>query len=162
MGLRPGTEPVELAVGLDWALRCWQRDAQTRGLRMAALRDRLEESLRAANLGAVINGADVSRLPHTTNVAFPGLDCQATHMALDLAGVACSVGAACASGAYEPSAVLMAMQLTPDIVESSLRFSLGGFTTHQDIDLAAQRIIEAVRRLRQHRQAGASGTYPTA
>ncbi|MGM0489927.1 MAG: cysteine desulfurase family protein [Planctomycetota bacterium] len=159
LGLRPGTEPIELAVGLDWALRCWQRDAQTRSVRMAALRDRLEELLRAAHVGAVINGAGVSRLPHTTNVAFPGLDCQATHMALDLAGVACSVGSACASGANEPSPVLRAMHLPPEIIESSLRFSLGSFTTRQDIDIAAHRVVEAVRRLHRNRQTRASDTH---
>ena len=90
MGIRPGTEPIELAVGLHHALRCWQRDAQTRAARMASLRDRFEELLRGAELGIVINGLGAPRLPHTTNIAFPGLDCQAVHMALDMAGVAFS------------------------------------------------------------------------
>lgn len=152
MGLRPGTEPVELATGLDWALRCWQRDAQTRAARMAALRDRFEELLRKADLGVVINGLGAPRLPHTSNIAFPGLDCQAVHMALDLAGVACSIGPACASGVSERSAVLMAMRLPTEIVESSLRFSLGAFTTREEIDTAAARIIDAIGRLRQGRQ----------
>jgi cysteine desulfurase len=147
MGIRPGTEPIELAVGLNYALRCWQRDAQTRAARMAALRDRFEELLRGADLGVVVNGLGAPRLPHTANVAFPGVDCQALHMALDMAGVACSVGSACASGASEPSAVLRAMRLPASIVESSLRFSLGAFTTREQIDEAAQRIIQAVRRL---------------
>jgi cysteine desulfurase len=155
MGLRPGTEPIELAVGLDQALRCWQRDAQTRAARMTALRDRFEELLRSADLGVVINGLDAPRLPHTTNAAFPGLDCQAVHMALDMAGVACSIGSACTSGASEPSAVLLAMRLPTRIVESSLRFSLGAFTTREDIDLAAGRIIEAIRRLYEGRRLGA-------
>ncbi|MFW6169538.1 MAG: cysteine desulfurase family protein [Planctomycetota bacterium] len=159
LGLRPGTEPIELAVGLAWALRCWQRDAQTRSIRMAALRDRLEELLRGAQIGAIVNGAGVARLPHTTNVAFPGLDCQATHMALDLAGIACSVGSACASGGHAPSPVLMAMHLPSEIIESSLRFSLGSFTTRQDIDIAAHRIIEAVERLHRNRQARTSQTH---
>ncbi len=157
MGLRPGTEPIELAVGLDRALHCWQRDAQTRATRMAALRDRFEELLRGANLngeepGVVINGLGAPRLPHTSNIAFPGLDCQAVHMALDLAGVACSIGSACASGASEPSAVLLAMRLPSRIVESALRFSLGAFTTREEIDLAAQRISAAIGRLYQGRR----------
>ncbi len=165
MGLRPGTEPVELAVGLDRALQCWQRDAQTRATRMAALRDRFEELLRGANLheadlrgadlGIVINGQGAPRLPHTSNIAFPGLDCQAVHMALDLAGVACSIGSACASGASEPSTVLLAMRLPTRIVESALRFSLGAFTTRAEIDLAAGRISEAIGRLYQGRRLGA-------
>ena len=159
MGIRPGTEPIELAVGLDRALQCWQRDAPTRAARMAALRDRFEELLRAADLGVVINGLGARRLPHTSNVAFPGLDCQAVHMALDLAGVACSIGSACASGSSEPSTVLLAMRVPTQIVESSLRFSLGAFTTREDIDVAAQRIIEAIRRLQQGRRLGAEARH---
>jgi len=158
MGLRPGTEPLELAVGLERALRCWQRDAPTRAARMAALRDRFEESLRAADLGVVINGLAAHRLPHTSNVAFPGLDCQAVHMALDMAGVACSIGSACTSGASEPSAVLLAMRLPSRIVESSLRFSLGAFTTREDIDQATDRIINAIGRLYAGRRLSAGST----
>ena len=156
MGLRPGTEPIELAVGLHHALQVWQRDAQTRAARMSALRDRFEQLLRDANVGVVINGLGAKRLPHTSNVAFPGLNCQAVHMALDMAGVACSIGSACASGSTEPSAVLLAMHLPADIVDSSLRFSLGAFTTRQDIDTAAQRIIQALRRLHTARQLNAN------
>ena len=152
MGLRPGTEPLELAVGLHHALQVWQRDAQTRAARMSALRDRFEQLLRDAAIGVVINGLGARRLPHTSNVAFPGLDCQAVHMALDMAGVACSIGSACASGSTEPSTVLLAMRLPDDIVESSLRFSLGAFTTRQDIDTAADRIIQSIRRLHKARQ----------
>lgn len=155
-GLRPGTEPVELAVGLHHALQIWQRDAQTRAARMAALRDRFEQLLRDANVGVVVNGLNAPRLPHTTNVAFPGLNCQAVHMALDMAGVACSIGSACASGSTEPSAVLVAMRLPPDIIDSSLRFSLGAFTTRQDIDAAAERIIGAIRRLHKARHFSAT------
>ncbi len=99
----------------------------------------------------MINGLGAPRLPHTTNVAFPGLDCQAVHMALDMAGVACSIGSACASGASEPSTVLLAMRLPTRIVESSLRFSLGAFTTREEIDQAAQRIADSIRRLHQGR-----------
>ena len=119
---------------------------------MTALRDRFEELLRDAQLGIVVNGLGAKRLPHTSNIAFPGLDCQAVHMALDLAGVACSIGSACASGSSEPSTVLLAMRLPDNIVESALRFSLGAFTTRQDIDEAAGRIIQAVGRLQQGRR----------
>lgn len=151
-GTRPGTEPVELVVGLHHALRVWQRDVSTRAARMSALRDRFEQLLIQADVGAVINGQAAPRLPHTTNVAFPGLDCQAVHMALDLAGIACSIGSACASGSSQPSPVLLAMGLPDEIVHSSLRFSLGAFTTRQEIDLAAERIIPAIRRLQRGRQ----------
>jgi len=149
--LRPGTESIELAVGVHRALQVWQRDAQTRLTRMTALRDRFEELLRGAGLAVTVNGSGAGRLPHTSNVSFPGLDCQAMHMVLDLAGVACSIGSACASGAAGPSPVLLAMQLPREIVEGALRFSLGAFTTRQDVDVAADRIIEAARRLRRGR-----------
>jgi cysteine desulfurase len=152
MGLRPGTEPIELAVGLHRALQIYHRDAPTRGVRMAALRDRFEQLLRDADIGVVVNALGAPRLPHTSNVAVPGVDFQALHMALDLAGVACSVGSACASGSAAPSAVLVAMRLPATIVESSLRFSLGAFTTRQDIDHAVDRMVEVVRRLQRTRR----------
>ncbi len=152
MGLRPGTEPIELAVGLHHALQIWQRDAQTRARACPRCAIVLSNFCVTRNLGVVVNGLGAKRLPHTSNVAFPGLDCQAVHMALDMAGVACSIGSACASGSTEPSAVLLAMRLPADIVDSSLRFSLGAFTTRQDIDTAAERIIQALRRLHKARQ----------
>ncbi len=149
--LRPGTEPVELAIGFHHALQIWHRDGATRIARMTALRDEFEQRLIDARLGAIVNGHRSARLPHTSSVAFPGVDCQALHMALDLAGVACSIGSACASGSAEPSPVLLAMKLPPDIVESSLRFSLGALTTRDEIDQAVKRIITSVRRLQQGR-----------
>jgi len=151
-GQRPGTEPIELAIGMCRALEIAAQEGGTRQTRMLALRDRYEELLRDANIGVIVNALDAQRLPHTSNVAFPGIDCQALHMALDMAGVACSVGSACASGAARPSHVLVAMQLPQEIVDASLRFSLGAFTTRQDIDNAVDRIVAVVRRL--HAQVG--------
>lgn len=147
-GRRPGTEPIELAIGLQRALELSSQEGSMRQTRMAALRDRFEQSLRDANIGIIVNALAADRLPHTSNIAFSGIDCQALHMALDMAGVACSVGSACASGAAEPSHVLLAMRLPQAIVEASLRFSLGAFTTRQDIDVAIERIVAVVRRLR--------------
>ena len=80
--------------------------------------------------------------------AFPGLDRQALLMALDLAGIACSTGSACASGSSEPSPVLLAMGVPSEAVQSSLRFSLGAFTTDADIEEAACRISQVVNELR--------------
>jgi cysteine desulfurase len=146
-GLRPGTETLELAVGLRHALEVWQRDHQTRAVRMAALRDRFEDQLRATGIDMVVNGIAGPRLPHTSNISFLGLDRQALHMALDMADIACSTGSACASGSSDPSQVLLAMHLAPRLVESALRFSLGAFTTTQDIDLAVQRISATVAQM---------------
>ncbi len=146
--LRPGTEPVELAIGLCCALELWHEEAATRRTRMTALRDYFEQLLRDANIGIIVNALHAQRLPHTSNIAFPGINCQALHMALDMAGIACSVGSACASGAATPSYVLQAMQLPPDIVDASIRFSLGTFTTRREIQDAAAQIVTIVRRLR--------------
>ncbi|HEY2893495.1 MAG TPA: aminotransferase class V-fold PLP-dependent enzyme, partial [Pirellulales bacterium] len=98
-------------------------------------------------LPVVINGAGAARLPHTSNVAFVGLDRQALLMALDLAGVACSAGSACASGSSEASPVLMAMGAPEAVLGSSLRFSVGATTTKEEIDEAVARICATCARL---------------
>lgn len=141
--LRPGTENLVAAVGFSAALAAWQRETDARRQRLASLRDRLERRLAAGFPGLVVNAAGAPRLPHTSNLAFPGLDRQALLMALDLAGVACSTGSACASGSSEPSHVLQAMGVPAEILGSSLRFSLGATTTEAEIDAAAERILAA-------------------
>jgi len=149
--LRPGTESVALAAGLQMALEIWQREADSRATRMCKLRDRLEGLLLAGDEDLQIHGAGAPRLPHTTNVSFLGLDRQALLMALDLAGVACSSGSACASGSSEPSPVLVAMGCGEAAIQGSLRLSLGACTTAAEVDLAARRILLVVKDLRQHR-----------
>lgn len=146
-GLRPGTEPVALVVGMHRAMQRWHEQHFDRTERMARLRDRLERSVIAELPAATIVGKDSPRLPHTSNIAFVGLDRQALFMALDLAGVACSTGSACASGSSEPSHVLMAMRLSEAEIRSSLRFSLGAYTTTEEVDRAAARIIKACKGL---------------
>ncbi len=141
-GLRPGTEAVALAVGMHAALAAWEREAAARTTRLRALRDCLESRLAAGYDGAVVvNGAAAERLPHTSNLALVGLERQALLMALDLCGVACSTGSACASGSSEPSPVLSAMGCDPRVLESSLRFSLGVTTTEDEISVAVERIL---------------------
>jgi cysteine desulfurase len=141
-GLRGGTESVALAVGMHAALAAWERDKQARAERLRTLRDRLEARLQEGyGGGVVINGAGAQRLPHTSNVALVGLNRQALVMALDLAGVACSTGSACASGSSEPSRTLLAMDCDPEVLAASVRFSLGATTTAEEIDEAAGRIL---------------------
>lgn len=145
--LRPGTENLVAAVGFCQALQLWQREAVERQRRLTQLRDRFEHLLVSGYPRLVINGGGVARLPHTSNLAFPGLERQALLMALDLAGVACSTGSACASGSSEPSHVLKAMGVPPEVLASSLRFSLGATTTEAEIDTAAERILAVCARL---------------
>jgi cysteine desulfurase len=144
LGLRPGTESVSLVLGFLAALKAWHAAGDNRSRNMTALRDRFETTLRAAHPQCVINGAAATRLPHTSNIAFVGHDRQALFMALDIAGVCCSTGSACASGSSEPSPTLLAMNLPKEIVNSSLRFSLGSTTTPVEIDEAVRRISSVV------------------
>src|SRR5690606_6900899 len=92
------------------------------------------------------------RLPHTTNVSFPGHNRQTLLMALDLAGVACSTGSACASGSSDPSPTLLAMGASEAAWESALRFSVGHFNTVPQVDEAVRRISSVVNNLEKQRQ----------
>jgi cysteine desulfurase len=149
--LRPGTESVALAVGMQTALEAWYRQATDRFERMTVLRDRFECTILGGDPNAVVIAAAAPRLPHTSNIAFVGLDRQALVMALDLAGVAWSTGSACASGSSEPSPTLVAMGLPEEQISSSIRFSLGATTTAEDIDEAARRILNVCNQLRRQK-----------
>jgi cysteine desulfurase len=111
-------------------------------------RDKLERSLAAELPEVVVVGRDAPRLPNTSCLAFPGLNRQALVMALDLAGVACSTGSACASGSSEPSPTLLAMGLPEAVINGAIRLSLSAFTSRPEIDEAARRISLTVKHLR--------------
>jgi cysteine desulfurase len=113
------------------------------------LRDRLEQGLLSRVPHAHANGARAPRTPNTTNITFPGIEGEALVIALDLKGLACSTGAACSSGAVEPSHVLTAIGLSPEDARASLRFSLGRHTTPAEIDFALQIVPAAVEQLRE-------------
>jgi cysteine desulfurase len=147
-GIRPGTESVALAVGLSRALELWEEESIVRQQRMTSLRDQLEDAIRAEVFDVVINGAGAARLPHTISLCFPGIERQSLLMALDLAGIACSAGSACASGSSEPSPVLVAMQLAPEVISGSIRLSLGADSTESDILDSCRRICNTVKVLR--------------
>jgi cysteine desulfurase len=116
---------------------------------MAALRDRLENAILEKVDSAGVNGAGAPRVPNTTNVYFDYIEGEALIISLDLRGLAVSTGAACSSGAIEPSHVLTAMGLRPDRARSSIRFSLGKQNTAEDVDFAIQLVPAAVDRLRE-------------
>lgn len=146
---RAGTENVPGIVGLGQAAQM-AREALERGgaSRMAELRDRLEKGILARVEDAAVNGAGARRVPNTTNIRFDHIEGEALVIALDLKGLAVSTGAACSSGAIEPSHVLVAMGLRPDQARASIRFSLGKQTTESDIEFALNVVPEAVARLR--------------
>jgi cysteine desulfurase len=133
---RAGTENVPLAAAFGTAAALPSSSAQ-----IARLRDRLE-----AQVDGIINGADVPRLPNTSNITFEEVDGEGLVIALDLSGVAVSTGSACSSGRVEPSPVLLAMGLTPDEAKSTVRFSLSRFTTEEEVDRVAELLRELVPR----------------
>lgn len=147
-GLRPGTESVALAVGMEVALEIAVTQLDENARRMTELRQRFEGRLRAAFPDIIVHGTFAPRLPQTVNLAFPGVDNQLLFTALDMEGVECSLGSACVSGSPEPSPTLLAMKLPQEVVRSSLRFSFGPTTTIEELDAAAETVASVVRRLR--------------
>ena len=145
---RAGTENVAGIVGLGKAAELASAGLE-RGddAKTALARDRLERELLALD-SAGLNGRGACRVPNTTNVYFDGIEGEALVIALDLKGLAVSTGAACSSGAIEPSHVLTAMGLSRDRAKASIRFSLGKQNTEQDVDFALELIPETVAHLR--------------
>jgi len=147
---RAGTENVPGIVGLGRAAKI-AKEALDRGddQKMADMRDRLQQGILAQVEEAGVNGDGAARVPNTTNIHFDHIDGEAMVIALDLKGVAVSTGAACSSGAIEPSHVLVAMGLRNDQARASIRFSLGKQTVPEDIDIALALVPETVARLRE-------------
>jgi cysteine desulfurase len=148
--LRAGTENVAGIVGLGKAAQL-AKQGLDRGddKKMAAMRDRLQQGILAQVEEAGVNGSGVMRVPNTANIHFDHIDGEALVIALDLKGLAVSTGAACSSGALEPSHVLLAMGLRRDQARASIRFSLGRQTANEDIDFALALVAETVARLRE-------------
>jgi len=147
-GRRGGTENLAGIVGFGIAAELAMRDLAAESVRLAGLRDRLEAALRRAAPDAVIHGAAAPRLPNTTNVSIPGARSDHLLMALDARGIAVSAGAACASGAVEPSPVLSAMGVPRALAVCALRFSLGRTTTAADVERAGAGLTEAIHAAR--------------
>ena len=149
-GIRPGTENVPGIIGLGVAARLAAEEQQSLATRLHELRDELERRLVAIVPDAVINGWQGKRAPHISNVSIPGTDSEALLMHLDLAGIACSSGSACSTGAVEPSHVLTAMGVPRELGVAALRFSFGKDSTLEDVEAvsaALPKIVEKVRSL---------------
>ncbi|HZQ92773.1 MAG TPA: cysteine desulfurase family protein [Terriglobales bacterium] len=146
---RAGTENVPGIVALGAAAEL-AREWLARGgaEKMAALRDRLEQGIVNAVEAVKVNSAGAPRVPNTSSICFEHIEGEALVIALDLKGLAVSTGAACSSGAIEPSHVLTAMGLTPERARASLRFSLGKQNTAEDANFALELVPETVGRLR--------------
>ena len=146
---RPGTEDVAAIAGMGKAAELARAGMHEDSERIRGLRDRLERGLLDRVPHAWVNGARAPRVPNTTNLTFPFIEGEAMVIALDLKGIACSTGAACSSGAVEPSHVLTAIGLAPEDARATLRLSLGHQTTEEEIDFALETIPPVIERLRQ-------------
>lgn len=145
-GVRSGSLNVAGIVGLGAAARIATDERESESARVAVLRDRLVAELGTRLAGVQHNGDPSRRLPNTANLRFAGADAEAVMANMD--PVAVSIGSACSAGSIEPSEVLVAMGLTHEAAFESVRFSLGRFTTIEDVDLGVERAIAAVERIR--------------
>ena len=147
---RAGTENVPGIVGLgkaaELAMQGFERGDDKK---MSALRDRFQQGILAQVQEAGVNGEGAPRVPNTSSIYFDHIDGEAMVISLDLKGLAVSTGAACSSGAIEPSHVLTAMGLRSDRARASIRFSLGKQNTAEDIDFALALVCESVARLQE-------------
>lgn len=150
-GMRSGTLNVPGIAGFGRAAEICRKEMKEDGVRTAKLRDQLEDSL--LTLGDVyINGSKEHRLPNVTNLSFKGVEGQALMMANK--DIAVSSGSACTSTSIKPSYVLRALGLSDERAHGSIRFSLGRFTTDEEIDCAIQQFSKAAAQLREMNPVG--------
>jgi cysteine desulfurase len=145
---RPGTENVPGAVALGRAAEWISANLGAEAERLRGLRDRLETAVLARVPRCGVNGAGAPRTPNTSNIYFDNIDGEAMVIALDLKGFSVSGGAACSSGAAEPSHVLTACGLPPERARASIRFSLGRQNTAEQVDALVDAIAATVAHLR--------------
>jgi cysteine desulfurase len=155
LGLRPGTESPVLSDAFAMTIERFS-DIDGRKAYLASLRNEFELRLLESVPEVVVIGAGSQRLPHTSSVAFPGLNRQAIQVALDLAGLACSTGSACASGSSQPSHVLAAMGLPTEIINGGLRFSFSHNNTIDEVHQAVAILAQVVNRLSNTKQSAFS------
>ena len=164
-GLRGGTLNVPGIVGMGAAAVLAQDGLEAEAARLQGLRDRFEADVQAALPDVRVNGGGASRLPQTSNLSFP--DVRAGNLIAALRDLAISTGSACSSGSGKPSHVLKAMGLSDALAQSTLRFSLGRFTTDEEMAYATEHVIAAVenppgsRHRNHYRLALTSGTQST-
>lgn len=145
-GLRSGTLNVPGIVGLGVAAEIARSELETDAHRLAGLRDRFLDQLRGAFEDIEINGPSVKRLPGNLNLRFPGIDADA--LMANCPDLAFSAGSACSAATPTPSHVLLAIGLTEEAAEQSVRFGFGRPTTPEEVDHAVEQLTSAVTRLR--------------
>jgi cysteine desulfurase len=148
LGIRAGTYNNQGILGFGLAAELASRDLAAFAKRLGGLRSRLKAGLLAGVPDIRINGHPTEVLPNTLNVSFPGAEGEAILLSLDLEGIELSTGSACASGSLEPSHVLMATGVGPELAHGSIRFSMGRGTTEEDVDYVLERLPPIIKRLR--------------
>ena len=146
-GMRSGTLPVPLIIGFGKACELCEQDMPVESKRIAAMRDRLQTQIMKDLDECYLNGHPTERLPHNLNISFAYVEGEALLMGVK--EIALSSGSACTSATLEPSYVLRALGVGSDLAHSSIRFGLGRFTTDEEVDYTAKRMVEAVTRLRE-------------
>lgn len=146
-GMRSGTLNVPGIVGFGKAAELAKNEMATDAERLSRLRDKLEKTLMAQLEEVYINGDPENRMPHVTNLSFKHVEGEGLMMTFNQ-NIGLSSGSACTSASLEPSYVLIAMGLGDDLAHSSLRFSLGRFTTEEDIDFAIDAVTKGVNHMR--------------
>jgi cysteine desulfurase len=146
-GFRSGTLNVPGIVGLGEACRLCRAELDAEAVRAAGLRDRLEAKITAALDHVHLNGDRANRLPGNLNLSFSYVEGES--LLMGIGDIAVSSGSACTSASLEPSHVLRSMDVGDDLAHSSIRFGIGRFTTEEEIDFAVEKVIDAVRRLRE-------------
>ena len=146
-GMRSGTLPVPLIVGFGQACELCEQEMPTESVKLATLRDRLQDGIMKHLGEAYLNGHPTQRLPHNLNISFAYVEGESLLMGVK--EIALSSGSACTSATLEPSYVLRALGVGSDLAHSSIRFGLGRFNTVDEVDYTAKRIIEIVTKLRE-------------
>jgi len=147
-GRRGGTENVPYIVGFGRAAELAVQGIHDENTRVRRLRDRLEDFILKQIADTHRNGARHERLPNTSNVAFAGVEAEAILLLLNQLDICASSGSACTTGSIEPSHVLTAMGLPPDLARSSVRFSLGKYNTEEEVDFLIKQLPGVIQRLR--------------
>jgi cysteine desulfurase len=147
-GLWPGTEAVPLIVGMGQAMEIATEERKEAVEKVTKRRDRLIKGVLAKIPGSRLTGHPTKRLPDIASFVIEGAEGEAMLLMLSDEGIAASSGSACTSGILEPSHVLMAMGISPELAHGSLRFSLGKQTTEEEIDDVLKVLPKAVARLR--------------
>ncbi len=145
---RAGTENIPYIIGMGKACEIAHRDFATRNAHILSLRDRLQDEIFRRIPDVKFNGHPAKRLPNTLNISFQYIEGESLLLNLDLEGIAVASGSACTSGSSEPSHVLLAMGVPPEIAQSAIRFSLGYSNSEDDVDYVAEVLPGIVKRLR--------------